>query len=376
VEELMNRRTFLKWAAAVPAASALSRWPEAFPLAFAQEKSDFNPRPGDWRSWEVTTRVEIVKPAGVTRVWVPVPVVEGEYQRVQKSRRTGNGRVMEQAEDPRYGASMVYAEFPETEKAPQLEVVSRVQTRDRAVDWAKKTPIRLSAAEAKKWTQPTTLAPTDGIVKETADGIVKDKTSNVEKARAVYDWIVTNTHREPKVRGCGTGDIRGMLVTRDFGGKCADLNGLFVGLMRAAGVPARDVYGIRVAPSAFGYRTLGAGSSTITKSQHCRAEIFLADYGWVAMDPADVAKAAREETAEPLKIDNPLIVPVRRALFGGWEGNWLAYNQAHDVQLPHSTQGGKLGFLMYPQAETAEGRLDCLDPDGFKYTITAQPVTA
>jgi len=46
------------------------------------------------------------------------------------------------------------------------------------------------------------------------------------------------------------------------------------------------------------------------------------------------------------------------------------------VQLPHSATGGKLAFFMYPQAETAEGRKDCLDPDGFKYTITSKAVTA
>ncbi|HEX9944178.1 MAG TPA: transglutaminase domain-containing protein [Thermoanaerobaculia bacterium] len=370
----MNRRTFLKLAAAVPAASALSRLPGVVAVARAQQK-EFNPRPGAWRAWEVTTRVEIARPAGVTRVWVPVPVVEGEYQKVQESRWSGNGRVMEQVEDPRYGAAMVYAEFPESEKTPLLEVVSRFQTRDRSVDWSQKTPARLDAAETKKWTQPTDLMPTDGIVKETAQEIVKGKTSDLDKTRAIYDWILVNTYREPKVRGCGVGDIKGMLMTRNLGGKCADLNGLFVGLVRAAGVPARDVYGIRVGPSAFGYRSLGAGSATITKSQHCRAEVFLAGYGWVAMDPADVAKAAREETGEWLKIDHALIAPVRRSLFGGWEGNWLAYNVAHDVQLPRSTHGGKLGFLMYPQAETAEGRRDCLDPDTFKYTITTTPVT-
>jgi hypothetical protein len=31
---------------------------------------------------------------------------------------------------------------------------------------------------------------------------------------------------------------------------------------------------------------------------------------------------------------------------------------------------------MYPQAETAAGRLDCLDPDTFRYTITAREVSA
>ena len=51
--------------------------------------------------------------------------------------------------------------------------------------------------------------------------------------------------------------------------------------------------------------------------------------------------------------------------------NWVAYNFAHDVALPGS-DGKPLGFLMYPQAETAEGRLDSLDPDSFKYEITSR----
>jgi transglutaminase-like putative cysteine protease len=170
------------------------------------------------------------------------------------------------------------------------------------------------------------------------------------------------------------GDIKAILETKNFGGKCADINALFVGLVRAAGVPARDVYGLRVAPSAFGYRSLGAGSANVTKAQHCRAEVYLADYGWVAMDPADVTKVAREETSEPLKAEHPLVQAVRPKLFGGWEGNWVAYNVAHDVALPHATQGAKLGFLMYPQAETANERRDSLDPDNFKYTIGSREI--
>jgi hypothetical protein len=34
-----------------------------------------------------------------------------------------------------------------------------------------------------------------------------------------------------------------------------------------------------------------------------------------------------------------------------------------------------LPFFMYPQAETANGRLDSLDPDTFKYEITAREVS-
>ncbi len=58
-----------------------------------------------------------------------------------------------------------------------------------------------------------------------------------------------------------------MLETKDLSGKCADLNALYVGLVRAAGIPARDVYGIRVAKSDLGYKSLGPATETITKAQ-------------------------------------------------------------------------------------------------------------
>ena len=113
-------------------------------------------------------------------------------------------------------------------------------------------------AELKHFLRPTKLMPTDGIVKATATEITKGAKTDVEKARAIYEWIVDNTFRNPKTRGCGLGDIRFMLESRDLGGKCADLNALYVGLARAAGLPARDVYGIRVAKSELGYKSLGA----------------------------------------------------------------------------------------------------------------------
>src|SRR5205814_8309886 len=123
--------------------------------------------------------------------------------------------------------------------------------------------------------------------------IVKGETTEVGKARAIYEWIVDNTFRDPKVKGCGLGDIRTMLETRYFGGKCADLNALFVGLARSAGIPARDVYGVRVADSAT-WQSLGK-SGDITKAQHCRAEFYHPYFGWIPVDPADVRKVVLEE---------------------------------------------------------------------------------
>lgn len=371
----MNRRTFLKTATAIPIVAGVSQGPAFSSLAWAQHR-DFNPRPGTWRTFEIATKVEVLKPAGVTRAWLPIPVIDSEYQKTLGSQWSGNAKVTQAMAEPKYGASMLYAEFAEGETAPAVQLTSRFQTQDRALDWSKKAAVKEDLGKLKSWIEPTDLMPTDGIVRETALEIAKGKRTDHEKVRAVYDWILANTYREPKVRGCGVGDIKAMLETRNFGGKCGDINALFVGLVRAVGVPARDLYGIRVAPSAFGYKSLGAGYANITKAQHCRAEVFLKDYGWVAMDPADVGKVAREETSEWLKMDHPLVQAVRPKLFGGWEGNWLAFNVAHDVTLPHATQGGKLGFFMYPQCETANGRLDSLDPDNFKYTIASREVKA
>jgi transglutaminase-like putative cysteine protease len=187
--------------------------------------------------------------------------------------------------------------------------------------------------------------------------------------------VVENTFRDPKVRGCGWGDIKSMLETRNLGGKCGDLNALFVGLARSVGVPARDVYGIRVASSAHGYRSLGVASPMISRAQHCRAEFFAAGRGWVPVDPADVRKVALEEPPGRLALSDPKVDAARKRLFGSWEMNWLAYNMGHDIALPNST-GPKLPYLMYPNGETGGERLDQLDPDAFKYAISARELPA
>jgi transglutaminase-like putative cysteine protease len=301
--------------------------------------------------------------------------VNSDWQKSLESNYTSNGKT-QLVTDSVYGARMLYVEFAENEAKPYVELTSRIQTQNRAQDWTHKTAATEDADTLKYWTQPTSLLPTDGIVRKTALEATLGAQTDAEKAQKLFDWIVTNTFREPKVRGCGEGDIKTMLETGNLGGKCADLNALFVGLCRAVGLPARDVYGIRVAPSAFGYKELGGNSASLKGAQHCRSEVYLKGFGWVGMDPADVAKVMRQETPEWIKsAQNPLVAPVNKALFGGWEGNWMAYNTAHDVSLPNS-KGPKLGFMMYPTAETAAGRLDSYAPDDFKYQITAKEIKA
>lgn len=359
----MNRRNFLRSAGAVSAGLALPR--TARLLALGQTS------PG-WRTFEVTTRVEILRSSGTTLVWLPAALIrETPFQKTLANDFRAEGGTAEILERKTDALGIVAAKFPAGVK-PVLTLTSRVATRDLAADLAApgKGP-KADPAELDHFLQPTTLLPTDGIVKAQAIEITRGAATDLEKARAIYEWVVDNTFRNPKTRGCGLGDIRFLLETKDLSGKCADLNALYVGLARAAGLPARDVYGIRVAKSALGYKSLGASSENVTKAQHCRAEVYLGGYGWVPVDPADVRKVVLEEPPGNRPLDDDMVKKARARLFGSWEMNWMAYNFGHDVALPGS-KGEPVGFLMYPQAETSEGRLDCLDADNFKYEIMSK----
>ena len=369
--QALARRNFLRNTALAAVSTALPA------INFAQTAAarQFNPQPGNWRTFELTTRVDIAKPQGSTRVWLPIASVNTDWQKSLESSFSSNGKAQITA-DGQYGARMLYVEFADNVAKPFVELTSRIQTQNRATNWSQTSPATDDAASLKFWTQPTSLLPTDGIVRKTAQEAIKGAHTDAEKVQKLYNWIVANTFREPKVRGCGEGDIKTMLETGNLGGKCADLNALFVGLCRSVGIPARDVYGLRVAPSAFGYKELGGNSASLKGAQHCRSEVFVKGQGWVGMDPADVAKVMRQETPEWIKSpQNALVAPVNKALFGGWEGNWIAFNTAHDVSLPHA-KGPKLGFFMYPTAENAGGRLDSYAPDDFKYQISAREIKA
>jgi transglutaminase-like putative cysteine protease len=362
----MNRREFLRSASIVSAALACADAAQMFALGTEVHR---------WRTFEVTTRIEVLRPSGLTRIWLPAALIGNTpFQRTLSNEFSAIGGSAELLTFKADSLGIVAAQFPPG-VPPLLTLTSQVATRDYNVDFASRRHThRAKAAELEYFRRSTALLPTDGIVRAEAMEITRGAGNDLEKARAIYEWIVDNTFRNPKTRGCGTGDIRWMLQSGDLGGKCADLNALYVGLARAAGLPARDLYGIRIAKSELGYKSLGASSEKITKAQHCRAEVYLSEYGWVPVDPADVRKVVLEEPPGNRAIEDEMVKAARARLFGSWEMNWIAYNFAHDVTLPGSS-GAPIGFLMYPQAETDSGRLDSLDPDNFRYEITAREIS-
>ena len=363
----MRRRAFLR--TGLGASVALAVGTGGARRALAQGASEGT----RWRAFEVVTRAEILNPTGTVRTWLPLPLTaDTDYFKNLGQTWTGNAKVGRVVREDKYGAGIFHAEWEAGEASPVVEVITRFATRDRAVEFSRPTDAREDRRVLARYLEPTRLMPTDGIVQKTAREITKGQKSDLDKSRALYEWIVDNTFRDPKVRGCGVGDIRAMLESGNLSGKCADLNALYVGLARSVGIPSRDVYGVRVADSAE-FKSLGK-SGEITKAQHCRAESYLTGYGWVPVDPADVRKVVLEERGG-LPLTDPTVLKARAKLFGQWEMNWLAYNYAHDVKLPGST-GDAVGFFMYPQAEVNGERRDSLDPDTFRYKLTARELAA
>jgi len=374
----MNRREFLWSAALIGSVGARLKGSRfGMPAIGRARLSAERPAPlsqsltaDGWRIFEITTHVHVQNASGVTRAWLPTPLVGGVYQQTLGDTYHAEGGTVLMVETEEL--DLLYAEWP-SGADPILTLTSRVATRDHAVDVLTPTVAPTDLSRLARFLRSTRLIPTDGIVKATAAEITRGAGTDIEKARAIYEWIVDNTFRDPKTRGCGLGDIRFMLETKSLGGKCADINGLFVGLARAAGIPARDVYGLRIAPSRRGFKSLGLASDVATGAQHCRAEVYLVGFGWVPVDPADVRKVALEEPPGNLPIGHEKVRDARARLFGSWEMNWIGFNSAHDVVLPRSN-AKSIGYFMYPQAETSNGRADSLDPDTFRYDIVVREI--
>ena len=336
----------------------------------------------NWSTYEIVTEVNLESPNGFAETWIPLPLVlDTNYFRTLAIRPESSdpkavNQIYETADKQ---ARMLWTKWDKSATNHSVKASMLVSTCNRNLELNTPNPaLTLSKVEKSYWTRGTKYLPTDGIVKAKAQECLANVPANatdVEKAKAIYNWVVDNTHRDPKTRGCGQGDVKLMLETNNLGGKCADINAVFVALARSAGIPARDVYGIRIADSARGYKSLGK-SGDITKAQHCRAEFYAAGYGWMPVDPADVRKVILEETGG-LPANDPKVLAIRDYLFGNWEMNWMAYNYGHDIVLPGSKLGSKgdIPFLMYPQAENTEGRFDSLDPDNFKYKITSRQIS-
>src|SRR6185503_404125 len=157
----MNRRELLRCAGAAASLSLLD------PRRLLGQQDD----DGQWRTFEIVTRVEVRKPSGPVRVWLPTPLAVAPYQKTMgDTYHAGGGSVVMIETTNENEPDTLGATWDEGVQ-PVLTLTSRVMTRDHVVDLATPTVPPVDIRTLGRFLRPTRLIPTDGIVKTTAETI-------------------------------------------------------------------------------------------------------------------------------------------------------------------------------------------------------------
>ncbi|MFQ5776767.1 MAG: transglutaminase-like domain-containing protein [Terriglobia bacterium] len=266
--------------------------------------------------------------SGALRVWIPVPESDNQQEISQLALES---RVPYQLHrDPEYSNLYAYLEVdPRTETGP-LEVTLRFRVKRREHRVTPNAPAEhasataIKPAERARFLQPDRLVPIDGVIAALAEQETSGLTHPLDKARAIYNYVVSTMRYDKSGEGWGRGDA--IYACNSRKGNCTDFHALFIGMMRAAGIPARFEIGFPLP------RHRGAGD---IPGYHCWAQFYLDQVGWV---PVDASEAWKD--------------PGRRDFFfGAHDENRVLFTRGRDIRFNPPQQGEPVNYLIYPYAE-------------------------
>ena len=304
----------------------------------------------------ITVTPKAAKGAKDVKLWLPYPY-SSVNQTISDVNVEGNYDISGVYHDEKSEANYLYAEWSDVTEAPKLVLSFHVDSKFEKTADLVDTDAPIPAPIAAKYLASSPVVPVE-FFKEKAAKIVQGKRTILAKARAVYDWTVDNTFRDPAVQGCGLAEPERTLSDCKGGGKCADISAVFVTILRAAGVPARDVYGLRLGDPKTG---------DVTSAYHCWAEFYLPGTGWVRADPADVRKMMLVHKLE----DGSAQAEAWREYFWGGDDLFrvVLNKNARNVTFNPAQQGDPVNYFMYPYAEVNGKPLDYFNPKTFSYSV-------
>jgi transglutaminase-like putative cysteine protease len=259
-------------------------------------------------------------------LWIPYPVSD-EHQEVKVTAVT-SPYPHEVLKEPRLGNSILHVAVTDPE-ARDLTVEMKVHVRRQEYlhnDFASYHPRAKGPrpADAAQWLKPDRLVPIDDRVRKLSREVTAGKKTDLEKARAIYDYVVDTMSYDKSGTGWGNGDINWACDAKR--GNCTDFHALFIGLNRAAGIPARFSIGFPLPPE--------HGQGEIA-GYHCWAEFYLPGFGWVPVDASEARKH-----------------PDKRAyFFGAHDENRVQFSTGRDLVLNPPQAGMPLNYFIYPYAE-------------------------
>ena len=199
---------------------------------------------GATRSFEFTYQVHFPateNPGGPVRLWIPLPQADG-YQDVS-SLRIDSPVSYSQGRDPEY--KNTFTEFKPT--AQQAAVGFDVTLHFTATRHEHKVilvGVKADAAAVSssdpmfaRYLEPDKLVPLNGTIDELAKEHTAGDTTEIEKARHIYEYVVSTMRYDKTGEGWGRGDAVWACTSKR--GNCTDFHSLFIGMMRSSGIPAR-----------------------------------------------------------------------------------------------------------------------------------------
>jgi transglutaminase-like putative cysteine protease len=285
--------------------------------------------PGDTRSFAIAYTGQVSQiPAGTKklRVWLPVP----QDSTVQSIKDLKFSRDVSFAVETKYGNRIAYAEIENP--GPTVEItMSFVCTRAEIKSDLKKLAGDGNdpADSFKVFRGPDSLVLVDDEMKKLSDGIVKGRADTLEKARAIYDYVLEKMAYDKNHEGWGRGSTRHAC---DVGkGNCTDFHALFNSLCRAQGIASGFEIGLYLPYEKDSVEKLGG--------YHCWAFFRVPGKTWV---PVDASEADR--------------FPDRAAyFFGGHTSNRVTLSTGRDITLEPKQDGAPLNYFLNPYAE-ADGK--------------------
>ena len=285
------------------------------------------------RTFEFTYRAQIAKvPEGTRelRIWLPNPSSDA-HQEIYDMQVSSLSQAVVYKE-PRYGNSVLFISVPSPTELPiTVEMKFKVRRSEyirRDFGSIKTVSSGRLDPEVAAMLQPDRLVPISDRIKNLAAEVTAGKTTDLQKARAIYDYTLANMRYDKSGEGWGRGDI--MFACDAKHGNCTDFHALFIGLCRASGIPAKFSIGFSI-PDAHGEADI--------PGYHCWAEFYLRDYGWVPVDASEAWK-------HPEK---------REYFFGAHDQNRLQLSTGRDLVLVPKQAGDPLNYFVYPYAE-ADGK--------------------
>jgi transglutaminase-like putative cysteine protease len=262
-------------------------------------------------------------PAGsrVLEVWLPVPQTDPN-QTIHRLTVSAPGPVTI-AREPKGGNEALYVRV-EDPREPVSVVLEVIATRRENAGH----PATLSPAEEAAYLAPEPLVPLDGPIKALADSATAGLTTDLDRARALYDAVVGRMRYDKSGTGWGRGDALFACDARR--GNCTDFHALIIALARSRGIPARFAIGRSLPP------TRGSGP---VAGYHCWAELYVRGRGWIPVDASEASK-------DPSRRDY---------FFGHHDENRIELSRGRHLVLEPPAHGDPLNFFVDPYAEV-DGR--------------------